>query len=109
MSIDASTPTTLDATYDKWATVVQQYGDGCADYGASAAGPIAVGCTLVKYRDRTDGVAERSPLPTDRVTLRIDDLYTYLATDTPHSQALAQAVQAMTAALVAIAADQGKI
>lgn len=99
--IAATTPTAVSATFDQWAICsIAQAGDGLATFGAAAAGTVSMTVKLVKYRVRPDGVAERSPLPSDIATVTILDLYAKAASD----QTVATGLAAFTAAVV----EQGK-
>lgn len=104
MALESTEPTTLIATYDRWAIAsLNQIGDGCADAGQASAAPVALTVTLVKYRVRDDGISERSPLPSDRRALSVSDLYALAATDADVAAALA----ALIAAVAKIATMQG--
>jgi hypothetical protein len=102
----ATQPTILEGTYDLWAIAgLTVSGHGLAPDGGSAPAPIALNATLTKYRVRPDGIAERSPHPADTIALGHPDLQA-LATDRPD---VATAVAALTDALMAYAAEQGKL
>jgi hypothetical protein len=88
----ATQPTVLEGTYDLWAIA-----------GLTVSG--ALNATLTKYRVRPDGIAERSPHPADTIALGHPDLQA-LAAERPD---VAAAVDALTDALMAYAAEQGKL
>jgi hypothetical protein len=123
----ASSPTSVQAIYDRWTIVeFRTLGDGCVDLGQARPiryadydqetgdpigdpiehdPPIRVVVRLVKYRVRPDGASERSPHPGDVRQIQIDDLYAEAATD----QGLAEALGALTAAVAGRAAAQGAL
>lgn len=109
MPINATTPTTINETYDRWAiSGLQLIGDGCAAFGQATPGPVSIQAALVKARVRTDGVTwERGNAPEDTVRLSIPDLYGYVATNTTTAQSVAAAIGAIVAALEAFGTDEG--
>lgn len=97
MPIDATSPTTIQASFDKWAIAeFKQTGDGLAAFGDPSAPPIVLYARLVKYRVRDDGVSERSPFPADTRDVTIPDLYD-LASKDPDAAAALQALVGMVA------------
>lgn len=85
-----ATPTTVTAVYDRWTVMeFRQVGDGLADVGSSTIAPVRIAATIVKWRLREDGVAERSPLPSDRRDVTLDDLYAAAASDPTIAAAVA--------------------
>lgn len=93
MPIDATSPTVVQATFDKWAIAeLRQTGDGLAAFGDPSAPPIVLYARLVKYRVRDDGVSERSPFPADSRDVTIPDLYDLAAKDIDVASALAELV-----------------
>jgi hypothetical protein len=106
MPLEATDPGTLSATYDLWAFTFATYGLGLALPGEPApADTINARADLVKYRVRPDGVAEMSPLPSDRATITVPDLYALAATNAT----VAAAMAALIAAVGEIATMQGKL
>lgn len=118
MPIEATAPTTVSATYDRWViaglTIV---GDGCVAFGQepnpgeNAPTPQSVGITakMVKARVLESGLWERSPLPRDEVDLSIPDVYAFIATGTPTSQAVATAIGAVLQALGVVGQERGAL
>lgn len=98
MSISATNPSSVSATYNLWAiSMFQVQGDGLVRIGQTdAPPPVAATATLVKYRIREDGLAERSPLVSDRLDLSIPDLYALAATDSTIGAALTSIVTGVT-------------
>jgi hypothetical protein len=102
----ATKPTRIDATYDLWAIAsLTLGGSGLARVGEATAPPIAINATLTKYYVRSNGVPERSPDVNDTIALGHPDLMA-LRAERPD---VAAAVAALTDALMAYAADQGKL
>lgn len=105
MSIDATEPTVISASYDKWAFSFYTSGFPCAAPGGSVADTVSAHATLVKFRIRDDGVYERSPLPADIREVHIEDIYATAAT----KPSVAAALAALLVAVAEIAADQGAL
>jgi hypothetical protein len=106
MPYPATQPTVLEGTYDLWAIAgLTVSGHGLAPYGGSDPQPIALNATLTKYRVRPDSMPERSPHPADTIALGHPDLEA-LRAERPD---VAAAVDALTDALMAYAAEQGKL
>lgn len=104
MPIEATTPTVLSATYDKWAVQFRTNGFPSARVGAAT--PDTVSCTVVMQRSRIrdDGVWEASPLPGDLVEFTVPDLYA-LAAAKPETVGVA--LQSMLVAIAGEAAERG--
>jgi hypothetical protein len=104
-AIPATTPTILDATFPYWSFQIQSIGDGLLPFGAPLGSqpPIQFVAVGTKFRVRSDGVQERSPLASDTVTMTIPDLYAEAAID----PTIAAALGAMLAAVQAYGAAQG--
>lgn len=108
MPIEATSPSVLNQTYDKWAFEFHTYEDGCVDYAEPGPSvPIRAHALMVKARIREDGTWERSPLPSDRVTVIVDDLGAAIASDP--SGPMATAYGALVAAVQSFAESQGKL
>lgn len=116
MSINATSPTAIAATYNVWAVrrlIID--GDGCVAYGQApnpgqsepSPSTVSVTATLVKARVLGSGLWERSPSPADTVTLSIQDVYGYIATNTPQAQAVGAAMNAIVTALEAVGMQEG--
>lgn len=103
MPIEATAPTILEATYDKWAVQFRTNGFPSARIGETTARPVS--CTIVMQRSRIrpDGVWEASPLPADLVEFTVPDLYALVAEDA----AAANALQAMIGVIATQAASRG--
>jgi hypothetical protein len=104
--IPASSPTTVAATFDSWAFTILSSGNGLVPYGGSGPQPpIRFTAVGTKFRTRPDGVQEASPLPTDRVTLSLSDLYA-AAAEKPY---VATALAALISALVQYGTETGQL
>ena len=99
MPIDASEPTVISATYDKWAFEFSTRG-----FGVDGS-PVMCFASLAKYRIRDDGTGELSPLDSDRVSVAVPDLFALMATDAD----VASAFAGLVVAVQKIAQAQGKI
>lgn len=99
MPIDATQPTTIAATYDKWAFEFSTRGFGVD------GGPITCVANLAKYRVLEDGTGELSPLIGDRISVSVPDLYALMATDAD----VASAFASLVVAVEKIAQSQGAI
>jgi|GEM_PF-2446253 len=105
MPIEATVPSTVNAEFPYWAFTFTTQGLPAVPFGSD--GPIPVVAAVLeftRFRERpSDSVAELSPLPTDRASLRIDDLYTLAATE----PLVADALAALMAAVAKVATDEG--
>lgn len=108
MAIDATTPTTVNGTFDQWAYEFRTIGNGLLHFGAPAGPqpPIRALVTMTKYRVRADGVQEASPLAGDVVTLQVADLYAAAAAD---PSGIGAALAANRAAVEAYAREKGAL
>lgn len=106
MPIEATTPSTIAATFDRWAIEFATQGDGLATFGKTDNRPIVAIATLTKFRIREeDGVSERSPLPADRITVVVPDVFAAAAEE----PLIAQAMGAVLAAVQHVAQLQNKL
>jgi hypothetical protein len=106
MALEASEPTAIAATYDRWHFTFRTEGLGVALPGQDApADVVSAHATLVKCRLRGDGVEEMSPLSSDQITISVPDAYALAATD----PIVAAALGALIAAVGHIAQLQGKL
>lgn len=105
MPIEATEPTVIAATYDKWAFSFHTTGFPCAAPGGMTPDTVACHVTMLKFRLREDGVPERSPLPSDMREIHVDDLYALAAI----KPSVATALTAMLDAIAEVAADEGKL
>lgn len=104
MPIEATEPTVISATYDKWAFSFHTVGFPLADPGGDVVGKVGCTATLVKYRTREDGIDERSPLQSDVRMIHIPDVYAEMQA-TP---SIASAFAALMTAVTEVAEAQGK-
>lgn len=102
--IEASEPTVISATYDKWAFEFSTCGFPCAAPGSSVVETVSCHIRMLKFRVREDGIFERSPLESDSQEIHIVDLYA-LAAEKP---IVATALAVMLEAITEVADDEGK-
>jgi hypothetical protein len=105
--IPASNPSTIAATWDKWAFQIGSRGDGLLSYGAQTGPQPPIQFTAIgsKFRVRDDGCQERSPLPGDIVALVIPDLYAAAAAK-PY---VAAALAGLLSAIVQYGTETGQL
>ncbi len=106
MPIPVTTPTDITAVFDHWTiSSIQIIGDGLAEFGKSMPSKIIARASLIKCRTRPDNVIERSPLPTDRIDLHIDDLAALITTNSDMQTVL----PLLTKIVVDLATEQHKL
>lgn len=105
MPIEATQPTTIEATYPYWAFTFSTSGYPIAPPGGSVVDTVSCQVTMVKFRIREDGVAEQSPLPSDQDSFTVTDLYAAAA----EKPSLATALAAVLEAIQVEAQAQGKL
>jgi len=104
MPIEATEPTEIVASYDKWAFMISTTDYPCAKPGEIEPATVGLVLSLAKFRIRPgDNVPELSPLPADYKSLRIDDIYTLASTNLK----VATALQALMEAVEDVAGSEG--
>lgn len=103
MPIEATQPTVLSAVYPYWAFQFHTSGYPCAAPGSSVVGQVSCHVTLVKFRNREDGVSELSPLASDVREITVPDIYALAAI----KPSVAAALAALMVAVAEVASDEG--